>query len=178
MDIRTTQNTLINLKDNFALTPSISYTTVTRGATLYDKGNDKVYQLVRIEGPVSDTDANGRPIGNTKYRFNLLNLSTGKMRVSDSDRMLINTNDLRVNLQTLRDHFGLDLCVASDGPITKPAADTVITVADSQRRAARMLEEANARSIRHTYTTPSHRSLESKIDQILNLIEGGSVYFG
>lgn len=77
-----------------------------RGHILMNDNN--YYMLVRVEAEVKGTDPNGSPSGTPCDRYNLVNLSTGKTRVSDPERMyLIPSTNEDVPLVSLREHFNL-----------------------------------------------------------------------
>lgn len=79
---------------------------MTRGSIL-QCGNE-FYMLVRVE--LADTkNGNGVTTGK-QARYNLVNISTGKTRVSDPSRLFLWMADQDdVNLNSLCQHFGLDL---------------------------------------------------------------------
>ena len=103
---------------------------MTRGSIL-QCGNE-FYMLVRVE--LADTkNGNGVTTGK-QARYNLVNISTGKTRVSEPSRMLLWMADQDdVNLNSLCQHFGLDL---SDTGITCQDIDLrqVVIDAIAQRR--------------------------------------------
>ena len=75
-----------------------------RGAIL--KNGMDFYVLVRAEVG-SAKDANGTKIAE-QARYNLVNLGTGKTRVSDPARMFLQAANVdNVNMQSLRKHFNL-----------------------------------------------------------------------
>lgn len=79
---------------------------MTRGSIL-QCGNE-FYMLVRVE--LADTkNGNGVTTGK-QARYNLVNISTGKTRVSEPSRLFLWMADQDdVNLNSLCQHFGLDL---------------------------------------------------------------------
>lgn len=103
---------------------------MTRGSIL-QCGNE-FYMLVRVE--LADTkNGNGVTTGK-QARYNLVNISTGKTRVSDPSRLFLWMADQDdVNLKSLCQHFGLDLV---DTGITCNDIDLkqVVVEAIAQRR--------------------------------------------
>lgn len=103
---------------------------MTRGSIL-QCGNE-FYMLVRVE--LADTkNGNGVTTGK-QARYNLVNISTGKTRVSDPSRLFLWMADQDdVNLNSLCQHFGLDLV---DTGITCNDIDLkqVVVEAIAQRR--------------------------------------------
>lgn len=103
---------------------------MTRGSIL-QCGNE-FYMLVRVE--LADTkNGNGVTTGK-QARYNLVNISTGKTRVSEPSRLFLWMADQDdVNLNSLCQHFGLDLV---DTGITCNDIDLkqVVVEAIAQRR--------------------------------------------
>lgn len=103
---------------------------MTRGSIL-QCGNE-FYMLVRVE--LADTK-NGNGVNTGKQaRYNLVNISTGKTRVSEPSRLFLWMADQDdVNLNSLCQHFGLDLV---DTGITCNDIDLkqVVVEAIAQRR--------------------------------------------
>ena len=79
---------------------------MTRGSIL-QCGNE-FYLLVRVE--LADTkNGNGTATGK-QARYNLVNISTGKTRVSNPERLFLwMADEDDINLNSLKQHFGLDL---------------------------------------------------------------------
>lgn len=77
-----------------------------RGHILSNDNN--YYMLVRIESGVGIKDANGQNTGLMNDRYNLVNLDTGKTRVSEPARMFLtpSTQD-DISLDRLRSHFNM-----------------------------------------------------------------------
>ena len=103
---------------------------MTRGSIL--QCGDEFYMLVRVE--LADTkNGNGVTTGK-QARYNLVNISTGKTRVSDPSRLFLWMADQDdVNIKSLCQHFGLDLI---DTGITCNDIDLkqVVVEAIAQRR--------------------------------------------
>lgn len=103
---------------------------MTRGSIL--QCGDEFYMLVRVE--LADTkNGNGVTTGK-QARYNLVNISTGKTRVSDPSRLFLWMADQDdVNIKSLCQHFGLDLV---DTGITCNDIDLkqVVVEAIAQRR--------------------------------------------
>lgn len=75
-----------------------------RGAILMNDNN--YYMLVRIESGVTGTNANGKKCDMQFDRYNLVNLDTGKTRVSEPERMyLIPSMQENILVDSLRSHF-------------------------------------------------------------------------
>lgn len=77
-----------------------------RGHILSNDNN--YYMLVRIESGVSAIDPNGQKTDLTYDRYNLVNLDTGKTRVSDPARMYVwPSHSDNINIDSLRSHFNM-----------------------------------------------------------------------
>lgn len=77
-----------------------------RGHILSNDNN--YYMLVRIESGVSAIDPNGQKTDPTYDRYNLVNLDTGKTRVSDPARMYVwPSHSDNINIDSLRSHFNM-----------------------------------------------------------------------
>lgn len=94
------------------VTPSI----VERGALLQcTEGSHKgdTYVLVRETDRAFNKDATGKEFGTPKCLFNLVNLSTGKTRVSEPQRKLI-WDGKRVPVAAINRHFGMNFrCIGN-----------------------------------------------------------------
>lgn len=118
-----------------------------RGSIL-NNGTD-FYVLVRAElGNVKD--ANGSPIIK-QARYNLVNLGTGKTRVSEPERMFLQDATVdEVNIRALRNHFNLpnltDTGVKMQD-INIPNAVREAVAAKERARVEAMLAQASGNSI-------------------------------
>lgn len=118
-----------------------------RGSIL-NNGTD-FYVLVRAElGNVKD--ANGSPIIK-QARYNLVNLGTGKTRVSEPERMFLQDATVdEVNIRALRNHFNLpnltDTGVKMQD-INIPNAIREAVAAKERARVEAMLAQASGNSI-------------------------------
>ena len=118
-----------------------------RGSIL-NNGTD-FYALVRAElGNVKD--ANGSPIVK-QARYNLVNLGTGKTRVSEPERMFLQDATVdEVNIHALRNHFNLpnltDTGVKMQD-INIPNAVREAVAAKERARVEAMLAQASGNTI-------------------------------
>lgn len=118
-----------------------------RGSILNDGTN--FYVLVRAElGDVKD--ANGSPIVK-QARYNLVNLGTGKTRVSEPERMFLQDATVdEVNIHALRNHFKLpnltDTGVKMQD-INIPNAVREAVAAKERARVEAMLAQASGNTI-------------------------------
>lgn len=118
-----------------------------RGSILNDGTN--FYVLVRAElGNVKD--ANGSPIIK-QARYNLVNLGTGKTRVSEPERMFLQDATVdEVDIRALRNHFNLpnltDTGVKMQD-INIPNAVREAVAAKERARVEAMLAQASGNSI-------------------------------
>ena len=118
-----------------------------RGSILNDGTN--FYALVRAElGNVKD--ANGSPIIK-QARYNLVNLGTGKTRVSEPERMFLQDAAVdEVDIRALRNHFNLpnltDTGVKMQD-INIPNAVREAVAAKERARVEAMLAQASGNSI-------------------------------
>lgn len=118
-----------------------------RGSILNDGTN--FYVLVRAElGNVKD--ANGSPIVK-QARYNLVNLGTGKTRVSEPERMFLQDATVdEVDIRALRNHFNLpnltDTGVKMQD-INIPNAVREAVAAKERARVEAMLAQASGNSI-------------------------------
>lgn len=70
--------------------------------------DNQFYMLVRVEAGVKGTTVNGTPAGVPTSRYNLVNLDTGKTRVSDRNRLMLMPDDMPdISLSNVRDHFNM-----------------------------------------------------------------------
>ena len=94
-------------------TPAIM---VPRGTILRatcGKHSGELYQLVRETSPVYAKNAVGQSFGEPQALYNLVNLTTGKARVSTQERKFIGTEQ-GAPLAALRKHFDMGLIPVSD----------------------------------------------------------------
>lgn len=139
-----------------------------RGSIL--QSDNDLYLLVRIEeAPVRNV--NGTATNLKSGRYNLVNISTGKTRVSDPDRMFVYSGGLPdIPIAHLQDHFGI------------PLTDTGITCEDVNLNQV-VTEAAAAKRFRERQNTQvtgqssphlsDYRPLEQvTVEKLLQLVLG------
>lgn len=94
-------------------------TNSTRGDCIVDLNTKNVYRLVRTGGPKATS------VG-TMYAFNLQNVESGKMRVTDDTRILLHNDKFRVPMGVLRRHFNLNLAPAASNEKVGPGMKDVV----------------------------------------------------
>ena len=121
---------------------------MTMRGSILNNGND-MYVLIRAEVS-SVKDANGSPVVK-QARYNLVNLGTGKTRVSEPTRMFLHAADVDdVNINALRAHFNMPNLVDTGvkmQDINIPKAVQEAVAAKERARVEAMLAHASGDSI-------------------------------
>ena len=135
-----------------------SFSQIVKRGDIFQLNNSKrgihdgeFYQLVRVaaDAPGAVDTLSGKPVGGRVDLYNLVNISTGKTRVSDPARLFKVSSGGNVYLHSLNHHFQLDLkrvtdvpTIAADversirarmpKPVAKPSAEALLcAVADA-----------------------------------------------
>ena len=121
---------------------------MTMRGSILNNGND-MYVLIRAEVS-SVKDANGSPVVQ-QARYNLVNLGTGKTRVSEPTRMFLHAADVDdVNINALRAHFNMPNLVDTGvkmQDINIPKAVQEAAAAKERARVEALLSQASGDSI-------------------------------